>query len=311
MTVYLHDIPLDKAISTLEIALKEAGIDGLLGSESIPLDENACGRVLAEPVWARISAPHYHASAMDGFALRAKDTFGATPKDPLSLLCNQEGETTQAAYLDTGDLLPQWANAVIPIENVEPLDENEKPAANPRRPDKIRLRASVIPWQHIRPMGEDMVATQLVIPAGQVLRPFDLGAVAGCGHMQVTVARKPRVAILPTGSELTPIGQRVSPGEIIEYNSVVLASQVNQWGGTAVRFPISPDEFEAIRSRVLEAAAVSDLILLNAGSSAGSEDFSAEIIQSMGTLLSPWRGGASRSPGYIGYGPCASLRKRD
>ena len=117
MTVYLHDIPLPEAQARLSAALLAAGLDGLLGIEEIPLTEGALGRVLAEPVWAKISSPHYHASAMDGFALRAEDTAGAMPSAPITLACGD-----QAAYVDTGDPLPAWANAVVPIENVEPLD---------------------------------------------------------------------------------------------------------------------------------------------------------------------------------------------
>jgi putative molybdopterin biosynthesis protein len=134
-------------------------------------------------------------------------------------------------------------------------------------------------------MGEDMVATQLVLPAGHTLRPVDLGAIAGCGHHMVKVARKPQVAILPTGTELKPIGQPVESGDIIEYNSMVLAAQINQWGGEATRWSITPDNFEDIRSQVATAAQSADLILLNAGSSAGSEDFSADVVQSLGELL--------------------------
>jgi putative molybdopterin biosynthesis protein len=134
-------------------------------------------------------------------------------------------------------------------------------------------------------MGEDMVATQLVLPAGHTLRPVDLGAIAGCGHDRVIVARRPRVAILPTGTELAPVGEPVGPGDIIEYNSLVLAAQVKAWGGQATRFPITPDEFEQIRKRAREAAEEHDLILINAGSSAGSEDFSARVVESLGDLL--------------------------
>ena len=134
-------------------------------------------------------------------------------------------------------------------------------------------------------MGEDMVATQLVLPAGHTLRPVDLGAIAGCGHDSVQVARRPRIAILPTGTELVPIGVPVKTGDIIEYNSMVLAAQVNSWGGEAVRYSITPDNFDDIRSRVAEAATSADLILLNAGSSAGAEDFSAKVVKSLGELL--------------------------
>lgn len=246
MSIYLHDIPLQEAQQRLDDALKAAGRWGLLGAENIPLDESAVGRVLAEPVWAKISSPHYHASAMDGFAVRSEDTEGAMLTSPISLYCETPGKKQQAAYLDTGDPLPLWADAVIPIENVEPLDDEEHPASDPRHPQVIRIRAAVPPWSHVRAMGEDMVATQLVLPAGHTLRPVDLGAIAGCGHQEIRVSRRPRVAILPTGTELVPIGQPVKAGDIIEYNSLVLGAQVNAWGGLADRFSITPDDFELI-----------------------------------------------------------------
>lgn len=285
MSVYLRDIPLPDARSRLEGALKAANRWGLLGIEEIPLNEHAVGRVLAEPVWAKISSPHYHASAMDGFAVRAADTAGAIPSDPIVLTCSPSGGDQSAAYVDTGDPLPEWSDAVIQIENVEPLDDAGQPEASPRNPKSIRIRASVTPWHHVRAMGEDVVATQLVLPAGHILRPVDLGAIAACGHNQVRAARKPRVAIIPTGTELVPIGQPVKPGDIIEFNSLVLAGQVNAWGGEARRYPITPDDFEVIQERVSEVALENDLVLLNAGSSAGSEDFSAQVVEALGELL--------------------------
>jgi putative molybdopterin biosynthesis protein len=285
MTIYLHDIPLPEALARLEVALRQAGLWGLLGQERIPLDEQAVGRILAEPVWAKISSPHYHASAMDGFAVRASATAEAMPSQPVTLVCDETGGAFQAAYLDTGEPLPEWADAVIPIENVEPMDASGLPTGALRHPHSIRIRSSVTPWSHIRPLGEDIVATQLVLPAGHTLRPVDLGAIAACGHADLIVARRPRVAILPTGTELVPIGQPVKPGDIIEFNSLVLAGQVNNWGGQARRYPITADRFEAILERVREAAVSSDLILLNAGSSAGSEDFSARVVEALGQLL--------------------------
>lgn len=281
MSIYLHDIPLPDAQARLEVALKDAGLWGVLAVDEIPLDEQAVGRTLADAVWAKISSPHYHASAMDGFAVQSERTDGAMLNEP-ALLCCETGET---AYVDTGDPLPEWANAVIPIENVEPVDAQGDVALDSRHPYAIRIRAAVTPWSHVRTMGEDMVATQLVLPAGHVLRPVDLGAIAACGHHHVRVARKPRVAILPTGSELVPIGQPVRAGDIIEFNSLVLAAQVNSWGGIARRFPITVDDRQAIHQRVLEAAEEHDLILLNAGSSAGSEDFSASVVEELGELL--------------------------
>jgi putative molybdopterin biosynthesis protein len=285
MSIYLHDIPLPQAQQRFQQALEAAGEWGLLGAEEIALDEYATGRVLAGPVWAKLSSPHYHASAMDGFAVRSLETAGASLNAPVLLACGSPGEARQAAYLDTGDPLPAWSDAVIPIENVEPLDEAGNITAEARTPNFIRIRAAITPWSHVRPMGEDMVATQLVLPAGHVLRAVDLGAIAACGHDHLRVARKPRVAVLPTGTELVPIGRSVKEGDIIEFNSLVLASQVNGWGGLAQRYSITIDDFDLICQRVAQAARENDLVLLNAGSSAGAEDFSARVVATLGELL--------------------------
>ena len=280
MSVYLHDIPLPEAQARLKQALQDAELWRVLGTESIPLDENALGRVTAEPIWAKISSPHYHASAMDGFALRSLTTNGALPSRPVTLEIGSEAE-----YVDTGDPLPNWANAVIPIENVESLDELGNITAEIREPASIRIRASVAPWSHVRPLGEDIVATQLVLPAGHILRPVDLGAIAAAGHQEVKVARKPKVAILPTGTELVPIGSELKAGDILEYNSLVIAAQINSMGGESTRYPITKDDFDLICEHVQDAAQTHDLVLLNAGSSAGAEDFSAKVVEKLGQLL--------------------------
>ncbi|MBK6794403.1 MAG: molybdopterin biosynthesis protein [Anaerolineales bacterium] len=280
MSVYLHDIPLSQAQARLREALQEADLWRVLNVEEIPLDENALGRVTTEPIWAEISSPHYHASAMDGFAVRAVATNGAMPSAPVTLYTGPE-----AQYVDTGDPLPEWANAVIPIENVESLDEHDQITTEIRKPKSIRVRAAVTPWSHVRPLGEDIVATQLVLPAGHVLRPADLGAIAASGHQTIRVACKPKVAILPTGTELVPIGSKLKSGDILEYNSLVLASQIKQMGGNPTRYPITKDDFDLICQRVAEAAQTHDLVLLNAGSSAGAEDFSSRVVEKLGTLL--------------------------
>jgi len=280
MSVYLHDIPLSQAQARLKEALQDADLWRVLGSETIPLDENALGRVTSEPVWAKTSSPHYHASAMDGFAVRAIMTNGAIPSQPITLELGPEAE-----YVDTGDPLPGWANAVIPIENVESLDAHGDLMDDIRDPTTIRIRASVPPWSHVRPLGEDIVATQLVLPAGHILKPVDLGAVAASGYQEINVARKPKVAILPTGTELVPIGSDLKAGDILEYNSLVIAAQVKAMGGEPTRYPITKDDFDLISQRVEKAAHDHDLVLLNAGSSAGAEDLSAKVVERLGTLL--------------------------
>ncbi|MDX9865226.1 MAG: molybdopterin biosynthesis protein [Anaerolineaceae bacterium] len=280
MSVYLHDIPLHEAQAHFQQALESAGMWQVLHTETIPLGENACGRVLAAPIWAELSSPHYHAAAMDGYAVRAEETSGAMPNHPLILALPH-----QAEYVDTGDPMPEWANAVIPIEDIEPLKLDGSLADDPRAPDSIRIRAALPPWQYVRPLGEDIIATQLVLAAGHVLRPVDLGAIAACGHTSLLVSRPPQVAILPTGTELVPVGTKVKRGDIIEYNSIVLAGQVKTWGGLPDRYSITPDDFKQLKTRIQEAADSHDLVLVNAGSSAGAEDFTAPLVEDLGELL--------------------------
>ena len=148
MSVYLHDIPLAQAQARLKQALQDADLWRVLGSETIPLDEHALARITSEPIWAKVSSPHYHASAMDGFAVRAVATHGALPSKPIALQIGPEAE-----YVDTGDPLPDWANAVIPIENVESLDGSGNITNDIRDPLSIRIRASVAPWVRSAPEG--------------------------------------------------------------------------------------------------------------------------------------------------------------
>ncbi len=284
--VYLEDIPLVEAQAVFQEALQAANRWQPLAAEEIPVAQ-ANGRITASAVWAKISSPHYHASAMDGYALRAQDSEGATETQPLQFTLVDDwddtpGEPRPMRPVNTGHPLPPWANAVVMIEHTQQVEL-------PDGRSGIEIRASLPPWHHVRPMGEDMVATELVLPANHKLRPVDLGALAGSGHATVSVYRQPRVAIIPTGSELVStenVAERgIQPGQIIEYNSMVLAAQVAEWGGLPTRWPIVPDKSEAIQTAVRLAAQNHDLILLNAGSSAGSEDYTAHVVQSLGQLL--------------------------
>jgi len=280
MSVYLKDIPLQEAKDKFYSELEKHKLRGILKTELLDLSENLVGRVLAKPIWAKISSPHYHASAMDGFALRSEETQNAMPTNPTSLRIDEK-----AVYVDTGDPIPDWANCVVPIENTEALNSENEIDANKRHPYAIRIRQSLPPWTHVRPMGEDIVATELVLPANRVLIPVDLGAIAACGQTNVEVVSKPLVSVLPTGTELVEVGTTVKRGDIIEYNSMVLAAQIKKWGGEATRFPITKDNFDNLCENVLNAADDSDLILLNAGSSAGEEDFSAKVIETLGEVF--------------------------
>ncbi|MFC1935158.1 molybdopterin biosynthesis protein [Chloroflexota bacterium] len=266
--VYLEDIPLEEARARLFDALEGAGFLRPLPAEKMPLEESA-GRVTAEPVWATVSSPFYHSAAMDGVAVRAEDTYGATKTSPKRLTIGE-----QACWVDTGNLLPPQFNAVIMVEDIQQVGQQG-----------IEILASVAPWQHVRPLGEDVVATELVLPENHLIRATDLGAMAGAGLTTVPIRRRPRVAIIPTGSELIPVGEPLEPGKIIESNSLVMARLVSECGGSPSRHPIVPDEFEAIHSAVKEALATHDIVLLNAGSSAGSRDYTARVVESLGELL--------------------------
>lgn len=279
--VYLEDLPMDEAWARFTTALDQAGLWEPFPGEDLPLAD-VLNRVTAAPVWAAISAPHYHASAMDGYAVRARDTLGASETNPVTLNlidddAGVERVSRPAKACNTGHPLPTWADAVIMIEHVQPGEDARD----------LVIRQPVAPWQHVRPMGEDMVATELILPANHQLRPVDLGAIAGCGHTTVHVRRRPEVAIIPTGSELVPVEAvgAIARGQIIEYNSLVLAGQIENWGGAPTRWPIVPDEYDALLSALKEAASTHDLVLINAGSSAGSEDYTAHIVRELGEVL--------------------------
>jgi putative molybdopterin biosynthesis protein len=277
--IYLDDIPLSEAWQKLTGALEAAGRWEPLAGEEIPL-EQALGRVTAASLYAKISSPHYHGSAMDGYAVRSADTATASDATPVRL-----GLGSAAFYVDTGDPVPAWADAVIQIENVQVIEAQPAGAGQRAAAASIEVRAAVTPRQHVRLMGEDLVATELILPANHWLRPVDLGAIAAGGHTKVWVRRRPRVAVIPTGTELVALGAPLRPGDILEYNSLVLAAQVEQWGGQVTRYDIVPDDLDRIQATVAAAAKEHDLVLLNAGSSAGSEDFSAQVVEALGTLL--------------------------
>ena len=264
---YLSDIPLDEAIRKFDRALADAGALRYTESERVPLDR-ANGRVTAEPVWAERSSPHYDAAAMDGVAVRSADTVGASETSPLKLSVGD-----QAVWVDTGDAMPRDADAVIMVEDVQETDS-----------ETIEIYAPVSPYQHVRALGEDIAAAELVLPQSHRLRPHDLAACAAAGLTEVAVRVPPSVSIIPTGSELTPIGQSPKPGEIIEFNSLMLAAMVEEWGGTATKHAPVPDDFDLLVRTVSAAVSEADIVIINAGSSAGAEDYTSKVVSHLGEL---------------------------
>ena len=262
---YLTNVSLAQAREDYLNTLLESGFDAK--AENIPVSQ-ACGRVTAQPVYAVICAPHYAASAMDGVAVNAKDTFGATETTPVTLT------PSQYTVLDTGDPVPEGCDAVIMVEDIVKNGDGT-----------ITIHASAAPWQHIRQIGEDVCAGEMILPAYTEVSPSAIGAMIAGGVLEISVIKKPVVGIIPTGDEIIPPCSDPKPGDILEFNSSIFSAMVRQWGAEAKTYPIVPDKFDQIKAMVAKAAGECDMVLLNAGSSAGREDYSVQVIRELGEVL--------------------------
>ncbi len=265
---YLQDVPLDEARARYNAALTDAGISKPLDGERIPI-QNALGRTTASPVWALRSAPHYDAAAMDGVAVRSSDTVGASEVSPVRIAIPE-----QAIWVDTGDPLPDDFDAVIMIEVVERIDDST-----------IAIRAPVPPYSHVRMLGEDIVASELLLPVNHLLRPADIGACAAAGVTAISARPEPTVAVMPTGSELVPIDSTPRPGDIVEFNSLVLSGMLREWGAQPARLTPVRDDPALLESALLDAVERFDIVLVNAGSSAGRDDHTASLVEKLGQLI--------------------------
>lgn len=230
---------------------------------------NSLGRVTASPVFANSSMPHYHASAMDGIAVCAETTFSAHEQQPIQLKRNED-----FIYVDTGNVVPSPFDAVIMIEHVEELDE-----------ETVEIIEPAAPWQHIRPIGEDIVQEEMLFPQGHIIRPVDIGALLAARNLTVPVVKKPVITVIPTGNELVNPDGSVTTGKLIEFNGTVLANYIHEWGGEPRLQPIVKDEPDKIKAALLEAAKHSDIVVINAGSSAGSKDYTVHIIEEIGEVF--------------------------
>ncbi len=262
---YLTNVPLEQARREYLELLEHQGFEPQ--TQVIPVYES-CGRVTAEAVYAHICAPHYTASAMDGVAVCARDTFGATETTPVTL------HPEQFTVLDTGDPVPEGRDAVIMVED---LVKNEN--------GSITIHAAAAPWQHIRQIGEDVCAGEMILPGHMTVTPAAIGAMIAGGVLELRVIRRPVVGIIPTGDEIIPPCTDPRPGDILEFNGSIFSAMVRQWGAEPVVYPIVPDDFDRIKAMVEKASDQCDMVILNAGSSAGREDFSAQVIRQLGQVL--------------------------
>ncbi|MCX8033978.1 MAG: molybdopterin biosynthesis protein [Thermodesulfovibrio sp.] len=240
-------------------------------AELVPV-KSALNRITAEPVFSKFSSPYFHSSAMDGYAVRARDTFTATEREPVRLKIGID-----AHWIETGDPLPDGFDAVIPVEDVNIKD------------NCIEIYSSVPPYNDVRPIGEDIIATELIIPERHIVRSVDIGAMIASGITDIRVRRKPVIGIIPTGSELIDIeylkDREPKPPELIEYNSAVLSGLLCKVGAEPRVFSIVKDKEEAIKKSILEALKDCDMLLLNAGSGYGKEDFTYKVIDELGEII--------------------------
>jgi len=264
-TPFLRDVPLGEAQSAWRRCRASADCPERVSPVRVAIGE-ALGRVTAEPIWATRSSPPFDSAAMDGIAVRAADTVGAGESTPLLLAEDAFG------VVDTGDPLPERFDAVVMREDVHYVA------------GQAELRAAVAPYQHVRSIGEDISATELLLPAGHRMRPVDVAAAAAAGATRVVVRRQPVVAILPTGDEMRPIGSTLAPGELLDTNSLMLAAQAKELGCETLMLAIEPDDQARIAEAIREAVTRCDLLIVIAGSSAGRDDYTAQLVDQLGLL---------------------------
>jgi len=256
-------------------------IKPVVGVDKISIDE-APGRVLAEDIVATLSAPPFDRAAMDGYAVKAKDTFEAGQRRPRVL--NMVGEihaggtpqqrvnAGECIQIATGAMMPKGADAVVMVEDTE------------SESGRVKVFKSVYPGANVGKKGEDIKKDSLVLSQGLVLDAGRIGVLASQGMKKVCVYEKPKVAIMPTGEEVVESGKRLKPGQVYDINSHTIASVVKESGGIPLRVGIAGDDTEKLKSAITEALK-SDLIVLSGGSSVGERDLLVDVLEDIGQIL--------------------------
>lgn len=263
--LYLNNTPVNEALTIYSKALKE-----ILNKqfEDIPV-EKSLGRITKEAVHAKCSSPLFNAAAMDGIAVIAANTKGASERTPLIMKNNQDFKV-----VDTGDPINFPYDAVIMAEDIIEIEDNE-----------IQIMEAATAWQHIRPIGEDIVTGEMLLPSMHKIRPIDIGVLFSGGIITIKVVKQPKIAIFPTGTEIIEPTKTPEMGDIIESNSRMFEAMVTTYGGKADRFPPIEDDYDKIKTAIEEALENYDMVIVNAGSSAGTEDYTVHILKDLGEVL--------------------------
>lgn len=261
---YLDNIPLEKAKESFFLLngdsfkkLKTQEVETCFSAE----------RVTVDALYAKICSPHYNASAMDGISLRARDTYGASENTPVTLT------SESFAVVDTGDPVCDSHDAVIMIEDVY---ENED--------GSVTLYSAAHPWQNVRQVGEDICMGDMIAPSLTKITPSLCGALLAGGITHFRAVKRPLVGIIPTGDEIVPPTENPGKGDIIEFNSSIFSSMVKDWGGESRVYPIVKDKKELLEAAVERATEECDILLILAGSSAGRDDYTCDIISKLGKV---------------------------
>lgn len=262
---YLDNMPLDEAREKYLSLLGERGFT--YKTEIIPAS-SSLGRITSKACYAKICSPHYNASSMDGIAVLSKDTFGATEREPKRL------SSSDFVPVDTGDPLPEGKDAVIMVEDVIFSDDGTAVIYAPARP-----------FMNVRQIGEDICMGDMLVPSFTEITPTLAGALLAGGNLEVEVIKKPKFGIIPTGDEIVSPRENPEKGEIIEFNSTIFSSMISVFGAESIVYPIVPDKKELIEKALIKACEECDGVLILAGSSAGRDDYTADIISSNGTVL--------------------------
>ena len=263
---YLQNRELNEAMTSY-LDYVEKNCDEL-GNETIQVTD-ALHRITSEAIKAIHSAPHYYAAAMDGIATKAQKTYHATETTPITLTLNED-----YIPVDTGDPIDERFDTVIMIEDLIQQDN-----------EHIRLLDAVAPYVNIRQIGEDICQEEILLTSNTLIRPCTLGAMLAGGIMQVNVRKRPLVGVIPTGDEVVAPKADPKPGEILEFNSVIFKGMLTEWGCEVIVYPIIPDQIDKMEEAVFIASKECDLVILNAGSSAGRDDYASTVLKNLGEVF--------------------------
>ena len=262
--LYLKNIAVEEALQRFQSALK-------LKRETEDIEViDAQDRVTAGAIFALNNSPLYDSAAMDGVAVISVRTHGASDACPLTL-----EQDDDYVVVDTGDPIKPPFDAVIMAEDIQEGIDGKT----------VLIRSAAAAWQHVRPVGEDIVQGEMILPGRQKIRPIDIGVLLSGGITRISALKRPEVAIFPTGAEMIEPGEEITAGSIIESNSRMLEALTRQYGGIPTRFPTIPDDCELIKEQLWQAAERFDMVLICAGTSAGREDYTVHVLRELGEVL--------------------------